>query len=237
MIDVLGRLRRQTPKYVGEIRERLDAIELAGFDQAVDDGSPFTALVAAGKEIILAAQRNAAYGALGAVVINIELPILKVTGERCLASERVLDGLRERALRRQASTGRFQPGLELIQDRLGLGLATLAFDRWGFVADRLLDGIQALDPREPFGGGGRIALCGNVVEFPPRMRPTRHFPYPASGIQVLVAGIGVGLQVALVVRQETSRSVFVAGGGVLKDHHRGLWLILLIVAAASHIHP
>ncbi len=114
MIDVLGRLRRQTPKDVGEIRERFDAIELAGFDQAVDDGSPFTALVAAGKEIILAAQRDAAHGALGAVVVNIELPILKVTGERCPASERVLDSLGQRALWWQAPAGRFQPGLERI---------------------------------------------------------------------------------------------------------------------------
>ena len=46
-VDVLGRLGGQTPEYIGQILRRLDAIELAGLDQAVDDGGPFSALVAA----------------------------------------------------------------------------------------------------------------------------------------------------------------------------------------------
>ena len=80
-----------------------------------------------------------------------------------------MDGLSQRAFRWQAPAGRFQPGLKVIQNWFGLLLAPLAFNRWGLVADHLLDGVKAPNPRERFGGGGRITLHGDVVELPPRM--------------------------------------------------------------------
>lgn len=62
---------------VGEICVRLDANELAGFDQRGDDGPVFAATVRAGEQGVLAVQRDRSDGAFDDVGVDLDSAVGK----------------------------------------------------------------------------------------------------------------------------------------------------------------
>jgi hypothetical protein len=59
-----------TRQHVGEVALRVELVEVGAFDQRVHRRGAATAGVGAGEQVVLAADRDAAQGALGRVVVE-----------------------------------------------------------------------------------------------------------------------------------------------------------------------
>jgi hypothetical protein len=68
---------RQSCQDVGEPGARIDVIELAGFDEGVDSGGALAAAVGAGEGPVVPAHGDAAQGALGGIVGQIDPSVIE----------------------------------------------------------------------------------------------------------------------------------------------------------------
>src|SRR3954453_22184090 len=116
---------RQTAQDIGEPGARIDIIEPTGLDQGVHRGSPMAALVRAGKRPVLAPDRNAADRPFGCVVRQADASVVEKARKGWPALEHVVDRLRGLILGREPSPLETQPGLQIVNKRLG----TLTPDR------------------------------------------------------------------------------------------------------------
>ena len=66
---------------VGEVGERIDAVQLAGLDQRGDGGPMLGAAVGAGEQRILAVERDRADGALDDVVVDLDAAVVEEAGQ------------------------------------------------------------------------------------------------------------------------------------------------------------
>src|SRR5262245_11970913 len=81
---------------VGEVGVGVDAIELAGLDDAVDRGGVAGGSVASSEQVIAAADGDAAELALGEVVVGRQARIVDEAGQRSPVAATIGDGLAER---------------------------------------------------------------------------------------------------------------------------------------------
>ena len=74
--------------------------------------------VGPGKEVILAANSNAAQGALGRIVVEAEAAVLEATAECWPARPHIAEGRRELGFARELGQGLFGPSRQCLGDRL-----------------------------------------------------------------------------------------------------------------------
>jgi hypothetical protein len=75
--DASGRVVGDPGQDIGEIGLRIDAVELCRLDQRVHSSCASATGIGPGKEVILAANSNAAQGALGRIVVEAEAAVLE----------------------------------------------------------------------------------------------------------------------------------------------------------------
>ena len=93
--DALGWVVGDPDEDVGEIGLRVEAVELCRLDQLVQHGRcPRTPGVRSGKQIVLAANGDAAQGALRRIVVEAETAIVEAAGQ-CRPARRRADILLE----------------------------------------------------------------------------------------------------------------------------------------------
>jgi len=85
---------------IAEIAFWIYPVEPRRLNQGVDRRRPLAALVRTCEEIILPAERDAAHGVLGDVVVRLQTPVGEEEGQRLAPLERVAEGLGELGLRR-----------------------------------------------------------------------------------------------------------------------------------------
>jgi hypothetical protein len=83
-------------EHVPKVQVRVDPVQAAAADQAVETRCSFYTCIGAGKEVVAPPEDERADGPFGGVVVDFDAPVVDVTGERCPARERVLDGSSER---------------------------------------------------------------------------------------------------------------------------------------------
>ena len=66
---------------VGEVTERIDTKQLAGFDQRGDDRPVLSAAIRAGEQGVLAVERQRANGALDYVVVDFDAAVVEKEAE------------------------------------------------------------------------------------------------------------------------------------------------------------
>ena len=70
------------PEDITQVSERVDAAQLAGFDQTVDRCGAGAAAVGAGEQPVFATKRDTAQGVFGTVVIDLQPAVVEVAGQR-----------------------------------------------------------------------------------------------------------------------------------------------------------
>src|SRR5205823_3957542 len=80
---------------VGQIRERVDVVQLAGLDQGRDGGPMFGASVRAGKQRVLPVERYWADGALDGVVVEFDAAVIDEARQALPARHGIADGRSE----------------------------------------------------------------------------------------------------------------------------------------------
>ena len=93
-------MRGDALEHVPQVQMRIDVVQTAGADQTVQPGGGLPTRIGAGEQVIAPAQHERADRALGGVVIDLDAPVLQITGECRPAPERVLDRPRQRRLNR-----------------------------------------------------------------------------------------------------------------------------------------
>ena len=112
--------------------------------------------------------------------------------------ESIADGLGHFGAARHEGEGLFEPGLELFEERLAIGLADFASRFNALTADGLFDFIKRSDLDERLFGKRRIAAGGDSYEPPPQVGPAEGQDEgrrcrPAA-CEVLVSSIAIDLQ-------------------------------------------
>jgi hypothetical protein len=79
----------------------IDAVHFAGFDDGADGGGAFTADARACEQPVAPADRNAAQGSFGDIVVDLEPTIVEKASECCPAIGAIDDGLPAYADRRR----------------------------------------------------------------------------------------------------------------------------------------
>ena len=101
-LDAVDRVRGDALEHMTQVEVRIEPVQAAGSDQAVESRGRLATGVGACEQVVIAtAEYQGTDRALGGVVVDLDGSVLDVAGERRPARQRVLDRLRERRLRRQ----------------------------------------------------------------------------------------------------------------------------------------
>ena len=92
----------------------VDKVEPGGLYERVDRGRPLAALVRAGEEVVLAAERHGSEAVLGAVVVRLEPGVVAEAGQRFAPLDRIANSVGERAFARDAAHGVLSPVEEAV---------------------------------------------------------------------------------------------------------------------------
>src|SRR5215469_10136837 len=109
-------------EHVGEIVLRVEAVELGALDQCVECTGAAAAGIGAGKQIILAANRDAAQGALSGIVVERQSAVVEAAHQRGPARSHITEGLGELGFARELAQGLLRPSSQCLSNRLGLEL-------------------------------------------------------------------------------------------------------------------
>jgi len=201
---------------VGQIALGVVAVAAGAFDKRIDDGAALAGGFTSHEEPVFLSNGCGADAVLDPVVVDLKAAVFDVAVEPVPNGERVVDGAAEFALGqdlRMLAQGD-ELGFEDLQVSAGvLPADALAFRGIGVVfAKPGFDLIELLDGGEGTGGEGLADLEG-FVEFPAGMRPAGD--EGDAGFAVgprVVAGIGVGLQEALVIPYQLVEAGGLAAG-------------------------
>jgi hypothetical protein len=86
-----------------------------------------------------------------------------------------------------------QPGLQIVQKRSRLLLSYASARVWSLSANVCFNGIQLANPTQCFGRRWRGLAYVQIMDLAPGMGHTGSFLYPAIGVDLVIAGKGVGL--------------------------------------------
>src|SRR6476646_7157722 len=99
LVDLAVRMAVDDPgEDVGEVGNRVDVVQLAGFDQRRDSGPMLGATVGAREQRIFPVERDRAYRALDGIVVELDAAIVDEARQAFPTRERIADGLGELAL-------------------------------------------------------------------------------------------------------------------------------------------
>lgn len=101
-------------EHVAQVGLRVDAAQLGGADQGVDDRRAAPTGIGAKVQEVLAPDRNASQRTLGRVVVRLDATVVNETRECGPVAQRVADRHGHGRLRRDLCQRRVQPGLELL---------------------------------------------------------------------------------------------------------------------------
>ena len=137
---------------VGQIRERVDVIELTGLDQAGDRGPVFGASIRPGEQSIFSVERDGSDGAFDGIVVELEATIVDKARQTFPARQSVADSFGELALLTDQSKFSPQPRFKGIDEGLAFLLPGGATFVGTAATDVFLDGVERGDMFERFAG-------------------------------------------------------------------------------------
>lgn len=149
---------------IGEISFGIDVVEFARFDERGEDRPVLAAAVGTGEQGILAIERERTNGALDDVGIDLDPSIVDEATEPIPPRQGIADRLGDGALLRDHAELRFEPGFQIIDDRLGAlppGGATLI---GGSAANLGLDRVERRDAGERLRCDRRSTGRSDLVE-------------------------------------------------------------------------
>ena len=85
-VDLVDRMLADAGQDLAQVSLGLDAVQLGGADQGVEDGGPLSSGVAACEQPILSSERNLAV----ILPISGKMPLFNIHGTRCAAGARVV---------------------------------------------------------------------------------------------------------------------------------------------------
>jgi hypothetical protein len=141
--------------------------------------------------------------------------VVEIGSEPLDAGDGIADGLRQRRFARYPGELSAEPRVQIIKNRLGLGLPqSHPFIPWR--STRLfLDGVKLSDaPDRLFGDGGALGLL-HIDELAPDMRHAGDFMDITGSVELVEPGIAVRVHPALVAGQMFCRVLALAVDGEL----------------------
>src|SRR5450432_4066079 len=207
---------------VGQIRERVYVVQLAGLDQGRDGGPMLGASVRAGEQRVLSVERDRADGALDGVVVELDAAVIDKARQAFPARQGITDGLGKFAFLADQAKFCAQPRLE----RVDQGTAFLGSNRLALLgtsaSDIFLNRVEPGNPFERFAGDRCRTRDGELIEPAPNMRPAECQADVTAVGQLAVAGIAVDLKNALKALQMGDGPFGLAIGGV--DVNDARWI-------------
>ena len=183
-----------------QVSEGIAPQPLRGGDQAREHGRGVTAVVTAIKHPVFSAYRDAAQAALGTIIVNLQVAVVRVAGQRMPIRQRVGEGLPFRALGQHRGWFSLQISTDVVPNRLGFLLsqrpASLSVELP--VAGFALHLVEQADIGEHYRRTHQVRRL-RLEKAPPRMGPAGNLENAARRllIEMIVPGVRVGLQIPL----------------------------------------
>ncbi len=165
-------------QYLLEINFSIEYVAIGCVEQRVHRRGVFYYGVGAGKKEVLAIKRDDAQCACGSVVVDFEVSIVDVAGQRTPARERVANCRRGVGFRRELGEHSFEPGAHAVEQRPRPGLPNGLSDLRRTAADLGFDGVECGDVLggdvlDGFAGRWRNVSEMDLVELSTSMRARR----------------------------------------------------------------
>ncbi len=203
-------------KYSGGI----DVAVLAGFDEAHEQGRRPATPFATYEEPVFAAQSDRSHGIFRQVVVRPESPVFQVARQGLPLIKGVIDRLPERFRGDRLVLQLFQLREYPVQERRGMllpeatSLLGLHIGRRGL--HLVIEPGNAGQDVRRLSGTGR----GRFVKLPPGMGPTTHLDNVLFFEEFIVASIGVGMDISLIILEIFERSLLAAIDGEVVGRKR-----------------
>ena len=171
---------------VAEIREGLDVIQFAGFDQGINGRRPLPASIVTHEEEILSTDGDATEGPLDRIIVHRQRPLITIAEQGLPALQGIPYGFGNGTFGRHLRQDRQKPGAEGLQQGLALLRTDLGPMFRGVVFDRGLDRVELTDPQQ--GLLGYRAWCGfiHIVKMASHVGPASGFDHTAGAIEGIV---------------------------------------------------
>jgi hypothetical protein len=101
---------------VGEPCLRVDAVQLGGLYQGIDDGGGFAATLGPHEHVVFATNGDAAHGAFGCVVVQLKEPVIQISAQALHAGESIANGVGQGGLARQLGQLTLQLAFQIIKN-------------------------------------------------------------------------------------------------------------------------
>jgi hypothetical protein len=160
-----------------QVQARVNAAQLRGLDEAVEDRGYLRAALGSGAEVVLSAEDHSSECALGSVVVDLDVRVFEECREALPVLEHVVDRFAQTALRKAAL--RERPRLQGLEQRSRLRITLLRAqgERGGFrlaveligARECCLDLEELADLVESLGAGDRVVRLG-LEKLAPSMR-------------------------------------------------------------------
>lgn len=151
VVDALDGVVGDASEDLFEIELRVESIQLGGAEQRVDGSGAFAARVRSGEERVFAAKGHDTQGALGGIVVDLEVAILCIASESAPAREGVADRRSGIGLAGEHAELRLHPGAQVCERWLCSGLADGEPHLRQAAAHLAFDRIELTDALQSFG--------------------------------------------------------------------------------------
>jgi hypothetical protein len=188
-------------QYLGEPGLRIDTVQLGASDQGVGDRRRLAAARGADEEKILPAEGHGLQGSFGTIVVRLKAAMVEIGPELPHAGQGIADRLGQLGLAGDLRQLGLQPALQVIDDWLGVRLPEPHPLVGWLAAPLLLDGVETGDALDRLLGDERAFGLEDVDELAPDVGHAGNFTDTAGPIELVEAGIAVGMHPALVASQ------------------------------------
>src|SRR5690606_36205820 len=91
LVDAVRRMLLHAREHVGQVRDRVDSVLLAGCDERIEDGEVLSGVLVTEEEVVRASESNAAKRGLRDVVVRRDRRMTEEAAERSPVTEQVAD--------------------------------------------------------------------------------------------------------------------------------------------------
>src|SRR5580704_8020265 len=184
-------------QHILKVSAGLHPVELACLDQGAEDRPAGTAAIAAGEQMVLAAERDRADRPLNRVGVEFDPAVMQEPSEARPAAQRITYGFGKRAVCRHPQKLAFQPGLHAVHNEPGPCPTRRQAMLWRLAPDILLNGVKLTNPPQRLRRQRRAGCLFNLIELASGMRPTCRENNISADRQPLKAGIAINVEDAL----------------------------------------
>src|SRR5579859_1083395 len=131
---------------VSKIVPRVDVVKFCRVDERRENGPRLGPAFTTGEQVVLLSQPDRLDAAFDRIAVDLDAPIIDESRQAIPMVEGVADSLAKAGFLQDFQQSRLEPGLEVLDQRSGVGLSNRSSLRRRQTANAILNGVEHRDP-------------------------------------------------------------------------------------------